>query len=455
MSSTADNINILVADDDLSIREGCERILRGEGYRVRTAKDGLQALQALKEEQFDLALLDLKMPGRNGLQVLREIKRQSPHTEVVMITGFATVETAVEAMRLGAYDYIPKPFPPSEVRQVVAKMIQKRALLGEAPEEEWKIQLDGRTDVIVGDSPRMREVFRLVKKVAPTDSTVLIYGESGTGKELIARAIHYNSLRRDKPFLVVDCGSLVETLFESELFGHVKGAFTGAIETKHGSFELANGGTFLFDEIGNISLSMQAKLLRAIQEREIRRVGGTTAIKVNVRIIAATNRDLRRCVQEGTFREDLYYRLSVIPIYLPSLRERKEDIPLLARHFLQKYNQRRKRAIRDISPAAMQLLCNYQWPGNVRELENVIERAVVIAEGDQITPESLPPHLRTEEKALPSEAFELRTLEQIEKEHITRTLVATGWNRSRAAQLLGIDRKTLYEKIRRYQIGKP
>jgi len=455
MSSASGDITILVADDDLSIREGCERILRGEGYRVRTAVDGSQALQAVKEEHFDLVLLDLKMPGMDGLQVLREIKRQSPATEVVMITGFATVETAVEAMRLGAYDYIPKPFPPSEVRQVVAKLLQKRELLGSAADQEWKIELDGRTDIIIGDSPRMREVFRLIKKVAPTDSTVLIYGESGTGKELLARAIHYNSLRRDKPFLTVDCGSLVETLFESELFGHVKGAFTGAIETKHGSFELANGGTVFFDEIGNISLSMQAKILRAIQEREIRRVGGTATIKVDVRVIAATNRDLRRSVQEGTFREDLYYRLSVIPIYLPSLRERKEDIPLLARHFLQKYNQRRKRDIRDISPAAMQLLCNYQWPGNVRELENVIERAVVIADGDEITPESLPPHLRAEDKLAASEAFAIRSLEQVEKEHITRTLIATGWNRSRAAQLLGIDRKTLYEKIRRYQITKP
>ncbi|MBC7187946.1 MAG: sigma-54-dependent Fis family transcriptional regulator [Calditrichaeota bacterium] len=455
MSERSGSVNILVADDDVSIREGCERVLRGEGYRVRTAADGLEALQALQTEHFDIALLDLKMPGRDGLEVLREIKRQAPATDVVMITGYATVETAVEAMRLGAYDYIPKPFPPSEVRQVVAKVLKKRELLSGPPEQEWKIELDGRTDIIVGDSPRMREVFRLVKKVAPTDSTVLIYGESGTGKELIARAIHYNSHRRDKPFLTVDCGSLVETLFESELFGHVKGAFTGAIETKHGSFELANGGTFLFDEIGNISLSMQAKILRAIQEREIRRVGGTHTIKVDVRVIAATNRDLRRCVQEGTFREDLYYRLSVIPIYLPSLRERKEDIPLLARHFLQKYNQRRKRDIHDISPSAMQLLCNYHWPGNVRELENVIERAVVIEDSDQITPDSLPAHLRVEEKAAPADQFQIRTLEELEKEHITRTLKATDWNRSRAAQLLGIDRKTLYEKIKRYQIKTP
>ncbi|MDZ7337110.1 MAG: sigma-54 dependent transcriptional regulator [candidate division KSB1 bacterium] len=449
------DVYILVADDDASIREGCARVLRDDGYHVQTAVDGLQALHMLAEREFDIVLLDLKMPGADGLQVLRHIKQQHPGTEVVMITGYATVETAVEAMRLGAYDYIPKPFPPNDVRQVVSKVLQKRELLAGGPEQEWKIELDGRTDIIVGDSPRMREVFRLVKKVAPTDATVLIYGESGTGKELIARAIHYNSLRRDKPFLTVDCGSLVETLFESELFGHVKGAFTGAIATKHGSFELANGGTFLFDEIGNISLNMQAKILRAIQEREIRRVGGTTTIKVDVRIIAATNRDLRRCVQEGTFREDLYYRLSVIPIYLPSLRERKEDIPLLARHFLQKYNQRRKRSVAGISPEAMQLLCNYRWPGNVRELENVIERAVIVEESDQITPDSLPSHLRAEEKAPLPASQEIRTLEQMEKEHIARVLVATAGNRSRAAQLLGIDRKTLYEKIKRYQIEVP
>ncbi len=448
------NASILIVDDDASIREGCERTVSELGHKVSTAPDGFKALELLREKPFDIAFVDLKMPEIDGLQLLGEIKKQGGRTEVVMITGYATVETAVEAMRLGAYDYISKPFPPEELRKIVNKILEKMTLIDTVEDQEWKIELDGHTDVIVGESTRMREVFQLVKKVAPTDSTILIYGESGTGKELIAKAIHYNSLRKDKPFLAVDCGSLVETLFESELFGHVKGAFTGAVETKHGSFELANNGTFLFDEIGNISLNIQAKILRAIQEKEIHPVGSTKSTRVDVRVVAATNRDLRRCVEEGTFREDLYYRLSVIPLYLPSLRERKEDIMPLAEHFLEKYNQRRKRNIQGITSAARDVLLNYNWPGNVRELENVIERAVVIEDDEEINVQSLPAFLRGEEVKGAVPDFEIKSLEQMEKEHIIKTLGAARWNRTKTAKLLGIDRKTLYEKIKKYGITK-
>ncbi|MCU0644455.1 MAG: sigma-54 dependent transcriptional regulator [bacterium] len=298
----------------------------------------------------------------------------------------------------------------------------------------------------------MLEVYELVQKVAPTDSTVLITGETGTGKELIAKAIHYNSLRKDKPFLTVDCNSLVETLFESELFGHVKGSFTGAVATKHGSFELANGGTFFFDEIGNISLNIQSKILRVIQEKEIRRVGATETIKVDVRVIAATNKNLRQAVENDTFREDLFYRISVIPVHLSPLRERKEDIIPLANHFLEKYNQRRRRALTGFHPIVKENLLNYSWPGNVRELENIVERSVVIEDNDEITLSSLPSHLRGDSAQAETSSHEIVSLELLEKSHIIKALKATEWNRSKTARLLRIDRKTLYDKIRRYQI---
>jgi len=450
-----DKLRVIVIDNDQTIRDGCQRVLEEDGHAVATAEDGIQGVDLLKTSSFDLALIDFKMPGLDGLQVLKQLKKLSPKTEAVMITAYASVETAVKAMRLGAYDYIAKPFAPNEIRNVVAKISEKKLLLGDDIEEEWKIELDGRTDILIGDSPRMREVFKLVKKVAPTDSTILIYGESGTGKELIARAIHYNSLRMNKTFMTVDCGSLVDTLFESELFGHEKGAFTGAVATKHGSLELAHGGTFFFDEIGNISLNLQAKILRAIQEREIRRVGSSKTIKIDVRVIAATNRDLRRSVEEGTFREDLFYRLSVIPIYLPSLEERKEDVLPLTEHFIAKYNKRRKREILGISKAAKNMLLEYKWPGNVRELENVVERAVIIEESNEITPVSLPIHVQKERTAAAAGDFEIQRLDQIEKEHIIKTLQAVKWNKSKTAKLLGIDRKTLYDKILRYGIKEP
>jgi len=448
----SNKLNILVADDEEAIRLGCEQIFLQQGHRVFQAEDGLRAFDMLKEDTFHIAFIDYKMPGMDGLQLLKEIKKISPITEVVIITAYGTVETAVKAMKDGAYDYISKPFTPKTIRQVLNKIIEKQNLLGEQSHDKLILEYGDNDEVIIGSSPKMQDIYRLILKVSPTDSTVLITGESGTGKELIARAIHYNSLRINKPFMTVDCGSLVETLFESELFGHVKGSFTGAVATKHGSFELAHGGTFFFDEISNISLSIQAKILRAIQEKEIKRVGATEIIKVDVRVIAATNEDLRSLVEQGTFREDLFYRLSVIPIHLPALRERKEDILPLANHFLQKYNQRRKRNIERISDVAQRYLFNYNWPGNVRELENVIERAVVIEDSNEITYSSLPSHVRGVSAETITNDFEIRRLDQVEKEYIRKALNATNWNRSKTAKLLGIDRKTLYEKIRRYQI---
>jgi len=449
---SSQTLKILIVDDDESIRISFKQVLAKDGHQATIVENGSLALEQVKKNQIDLAFVDLKMPGIDGMEVLKQIRNLSPKTDVVIITGFGTVATAVEAMKYGAYDYIQKPFPVETIRQVLKKIVEKKNILKGATTKQLKFDRNGQIETIIGESPRMLEVYDLVQKVAPTDSTVLITGETGTGKELIAKAIHFNSLRKNKPFLTVDCSSLVETLFESELFGHVKGSFTGAIATKHGSFELANDGSFFFDEIGNISLNIQAKILRAIQEREIKRVGATETIKVDVRVIAATNTNLRQAVEDGTFREDLFYRISVIPIHLPPLRERKEDIIPLAKHFLDKYNQRRSKALKGFSSRVKEIFLNYNWQGNVRELENVVERAVVIEDADEITVASLPPHIRGAENLSEPSDQEIKSLGQLEKEHIIRTLKATDGNRSKTARLLGIDRKTLYDKIKRYGI---
>lgn len=445
-------LKIIVVDDDESIRISLKQVLAKEGHVTTVVENGLLALEQLKSNQFDLAFVDLKMPGIDGMSLLKEIRKHDPRTDVVIITGFATVETAVEAMKYGAYDYIQKPFSVETIRQVLKKIVEKRAILQTGEIRQLKFDRNGQIETIIGESPRMLEVYDLVQKVAPTDSTVLITGETGTGKELIAKAIHFNSLRKKKPFLTVDCNSLVETLFESELFGHVKGSFTGAVATKHGSFELANGGTFFFDEIGNISLNIQSKILRVIQEKEIRRVGATDTIKVDVRVIAATNKDLRQAVEDGSFREDLFYRISVIPVHLPPLHDRKEDIIPLANHFLEKYNLRRRRSLKGFQPMVKEIFMNYFWHGNVRELENVVERAVVIEDNDEITLSSLPSHLRGDTLDTEANSYEIVSLEMLEKSHIIKALKATDWNRSKTARLLRIDRKTLYDKIKRYQI---
>lgn len=439
---------ILFIDDEESLREVIRHLLEAKGYQITLAADGKSAREQIASGKYDIAFVDYYLPDENGLQLLQVIKSTSPTTDVVIMTGFASIEMAVEAMRLGAYDYIAKPFEPEKLLSVLEKISEKQRQADEEIPSRLEITTNGRTDVILSQSNRMREIFHLINKVAPSDTTVLVLGESGTGKELIARAIHARSLRKNKPFLAMDCGSLVETLFESELFGHVKGSFTGAIETKHGSFELAHTGTFFFDEIGNISLNMQAKILRAIQEKEIRRVGSNEFIKVDVRVIAATNMDLRKAVANGIFREDLYYRLSVIPIHLPPLRERKEDILLLAEYFLKKYNEKRSRQIKSFTEEVRNVLKMYPWPGNVRELENVIERSVLIEDSENITKSSLPAHIIGSFKN--SESQDIRSLEEVERDYIQKALTTTQHNISRTARLLGIDRKTLYEKIRRY-----
>lgn len=445
------SVNILVADDEDTIRLSFKLILEKEGYSADIVENGKKALSLLKEKKYDIAFIDLMMPEIGGLGVLKIIKENYPLTKVMIITGFGTVNSAVEAMKHGATDFIQKPFTPDDIRNVLKKYVVGKDV-EKKQTEHLKFDRNGQVESIIGESQLMLDVYELVHKVAPTDSTVLITGETGTGKELIAKAIHYNSQRKDKPYLTVDCCSLVETLFESELFGHVKGSFTGAHVTKHGSFELANGGTFFFDEIGNISLNIQAKILRAIQEKEIKRVGGADTIKVDVRVIAATNQDLKKAVESGAFREDLYYRLSVIPIHLPALRDRSKDIIPLAKHFLEKYNQKRKKKLSDFSEVVKNVFLNYHWPGNVRELENVVERAVVIEEGKKITLSSLPTNIRKMSESKEKTPTAIKSLTELEKDHIIEVLKSTNWNRSKSARILGIDRKTLYEKIKRYEI---
>ncbi len=404
----------------------------------------------VRGESFDLVILDLRMPGLDGMEVLAKLREDDPEAIVIVITGYASIESAVEAMRRGAYDFLPKPFDPETLIEIVKRALDKRRLTLE--NVYLRQELNGRlgSDNIIGNSLAMLEVAELMSKVAPTDSTVLIYGETGVGKELAAKALHRQSPRHDKPFVGVDCGALVETLFESELFGHVRGAFTGAVETKYGKFELASGGSIFLDEIGNIGSNIQAKLLRVIQERELIKVGGTQKVEVDVRIIAATNQDLAEEMRAGRFREDLFYRLSVVPIKLPPLRERKEDIPLLAHYFLESFGQRRKRNLQGISAEAMRSLEAYDWPGNVCELENAIERAVVMAEGDVIQPGDLLYYGLAPEA--PFEPAAEGRLVEVEKVEIAKALKRFNGHRGKTAAHLGIDRKTLREKIRKYGI---
>jgi two-component system response regulator HydG len=443
---------ILVVDDEESMRDSCRQALARKASRVEVARDGLTGLDILAKEAFDLVILDLKMPGLSGMEVLNKIKQEYPEIVVVVITGYATVESAVEAMRRGAYDFLPKPFTPESLRMIVARALERKELALENILLRSELKASVGSEVIIGQSEPMKDIEEIVRKVSPTDTTVLISGESGTGKELMARAIHRHSNRRDKPFVVVDCGSLVESLFESELFGHVKGSFTGATATKYGRLELANGGTVFFDEIGNISMSVQTKLLRVLQEREITKVGSSQTIKVDVRVVAATNRDLKKATQEETFREDLFYRLSVVPVTLPPLRERRSDIPPLANYFLRKYNQKRKKNIRAISARAMKALVEYTWPGNVRELENAIERAVVLTENDTIEPSDLLYYGLNIATSPLSDGNKPQRLCDVEKEHIARTLKMFDGHKGKTAKWLGIDRKTLRSKLRRYEI---
>jgi len=450
-----ENPSILIIDDDEAIRDSCSQILKKEGFRVKASKDGIEGLRLFKEESFQVVLLDLRLPGLDGMEVLSRIKEENPETPVVIITAYASIESAVEAMKRGAFNYLAKPFSPEELRVITRKALKSREVFFENIYLRQELEKKTEFDMVVGKSKAMEKVMDISRRVAATESTVLISGESGTGKELLAREIHNHSLRKNAPFVVVDCGALVETLFESELFGHVKGSFTGAHETKHGRFEVANGGTIFLDEIGNISLNIQAKLLRVIQEREVTRIGSTKPIKVDVRILAATNQELADLVRKEKFREELFYRLSVVPIHLPPLRERKEDIPLLVEHFLQKYNKRTRKNINSISPAVKKALMEYDWPGNIRELENTIERAVVLSKGNEIELESLVYHGITSSSSL----FHLaggryKTLSEIEEDYIKTVFQAEHGNKSKTAKILGIDRKTLMAKIRKYNSKK-
>ena len=445
--------NILIIDDDEAILDSCSQVLKKEGYTVKKAKDGFKGLDYFKQEFFHLVFLDLKLPGLDGLEILKKIKEENPETPVIIITGYASIESAVEAMRIGAFDYMAKPFSPKELRVITNKALESRKILLENIYLRKELEARSEFDMVVGKSKAMEKVFDVVKRVSSTESTILIIGESGTGKEILAHEIHNHSLRRNGPFVVVDCGALVETLFESELFGHVRGSFTGAYETKHGRFEVADGGTIFLDEISNISLNIQAKLLRVVQEREVARVGSSKSIKVDIRILVATNEDLADAVKKGKFREDLFYRLSVVPINLPPLRERKEDIPILVKHFLQKYNKKTKKNINSISPQVKKALMKYDWPGNIRELENTIERAVVLSKGNNVEIETLIYHgISTDSAFLNSIGKEFKTLEEVEKEYIRAVLKAQHGNKSKIAEILGVDRKTLWAKINKYSL---
>ncbi len=449
-----DQPKILIIDDDRTILDACSQALTREKYVLQTAETGEKGLALFKKELFDVIILDLKLPGIDGMTLLKLFREENRETPVIIITGHASVESAIEAMKQGSFDYLVKPFSVEELRIVTKKALATRKLLLENLYLRKELEVKSEFDSAIGNSPAMQKVLELVKRVSATDTTVLVTGESGTGKELIARMLHRLSLRSTHPFVAVDCGALVESLFESELFGHEKGSFTGAYATKYGRFEIANKGTIFLDEIANISLNIQAKLLRVIQEREISRIGSSRTIKIDVRIIAATNRELSEYVKAGKFRDDLYYRLNVVPIHIPPLRERKEDLPLLVNHFLQKYNKKAKREVTAISKEALKALLEYDWPGNVRELENTIERAVVLSKGTVINIQNLIYHGISVPK---SAIFDpgggrFRTLEEIERDYIQQVLEAFQNNKSKAAEILGIDRKTLRAKLQKYKL---
>jgi len=455
----SDKETVLVVDDEAVMREILEALLIGEGYRVRLAEDGEAGLAVARNEPIDLAVLDVMLPDMSGIEVLDELKKSDPEMAVVMITAFASVETAITAMKRGAFDYITKPFKNDEVLVVISNGLKQRRLVTENRTLRQALSERERFDVLVGKSPRMQEVYSLIKQVASSRSTVLISGESGTGKELVAKAIHSNSARRDKAFVTVNSGSLPADLLESNLFGHLKGAFTGAINPKKGLFEIANGGSIFFDEIGTIHLDTQAKLLRVIQEKEFMRLGGVDTVRVDVRIIAATNCDLERAVLDGQFREDLYYRLNVINIQLPPLRQRKEDILLLVNLFLAKYGTENDRADLELTSDAFGTLLEYDWPGNVRELENVIERAAVLAENSTIDKGLIPDHVRSgpsfriPQVVVPEEGISFReVITDFEKRLIESSLETSGGVQKRAARLLGLKPTTLNEMIKRYNI---
>ena len=447
----APRIRILVVDDDEITCNLLEEVLGKEGYAVDRALNGQEAIVKGERGPYDVVLTDIKMIGLDGMEVLRAYRQKNPETIIIMMTAFGSIETAIRAIKEGAYDYVSKPFKLDEIKLTIRRSLDQKRLLEENLLYRQELITKYKLENIVGRSPKMLQVYKTIARVAESRATVLIVGESGTGKELVARAIHYNSARASKPFVAVDCGSLAETLLESELFGHVRGAFTGAVTSKKGLFEEADGGTCFLDEVGDISLAMQAKLLRVLQEHEIKRVGETEPVRIDVRIVAATNKNLEQLVAERKFREDLFYRLNVVSIRLPSLRERLEDLPLLADHFLRKYAGENEKLVPRISTEALDLMVNYLWPGNVREMENVLERAVTLSHHSVILPEDLPRRLRGEPsaahiKSLPSHI----PLSELEKLYIQKVLEETGGNKKKAADILGIDRRTLYRMAERF-----
>jgi putative PEP-CTERM system response regulator len=455
----AEAARILVVDDEPDMVETVARILTRLGHESVTATDGRAALAALEREQPDLVLTDLRMPGMDGLEVLKEVKRVIPQAPVVLFTAHATIETAVEAIKAGAFDYITKPFTADQLQVVIERALTQRRLQEENRRLKEQLQESYRFENIIGRSLPMLQVFEVIKKVARSEANVLIVGESGTGKELVARSIHVNSARVAKPFVPVDCASLPENLLESELFGHEKGAFTGAHMTRPGLFEYANGGTVFLDEVGDLGGNLQAKLLRVLQERQIRRVGGNRLIPVDVRVISATNRDLEEVVKRAEFREDLFYRLNVISIPLPPLRERKGDVPLIAHHYLRKYVASSGKRITGIAPETLALLESHRWPGNVRELQNVIERAVVLAEHEGLLPEDLPEHIRVREAGavaaesrpdLPMKRAKDEWTRTFEKEYLRSLLRRHQGNISQAARAAGVDRKTIHRLLKKH-----
>jgi len=446
---------ILIVDDDDNHRLMLKATLSADGYQIFEAADGDEAVRKVEQNFFDLIMLDLKMENMGGIEALKRIKQISPAIPVLIMTAYASIQTAVEALKLGAFDYLLKPLDMDQVRHTLEKTLDYQKLIIENKTLKERLSMEFDFSNIIGNSKRMRELFEVLALAAPSDTTILILGESGTGKELIANAIHQNSPRVDKPFIKVNCAALPENLLESELFGHEKGAFTGAIARRQGRFEQAHDGTLFLDEIGDMSLATQAKILRVLQENEFERVGGNKTIKVDVRIIAATNKDLERAVEEGAFRKDLFYRLSVVPVLLPPLRERKKDIPLLAEHFLKKYAEKNQRLIQGFAPEAVDVLMRYHWPGNVRELENCVERAVILCREQFITPNELPIAFQTLNETDESGKIDVSTgftLQEVEKELILKTLEQTNGNRTRAAEILGITRQTLLNKLKEYKL---
>jgi DNA-binding NtrC family response regulator len=440
---------ILIVDDELVVRDSLARWFESEDFSVVTAQSATEGLEKLAHQNFDLALVDIKMPGIDGIELQQKLHQADPDMPVIIMTGYASVETAVRALKNGAYDYITKPFDPDDLVHLVRNAVSHRAATKEVAKLKENLAQVFPDTQLIGSSAGMRRVAEMVETVAASDATVLITGESGTGKEVVARAIHAASPRRFNAMVAIHCGALTESLLESELFGYEKGAFTGAQARKKGKFEVADGGTVFLDEISDISLRTQTDLLRVLQEKEIVRVGDTTPVKVDFRVVAATNRRLERLVEQGTFRPDLYYRLNVFNIDIPPLRDRREDIPALAKHFIGKIAASMNRSTPRIAPRTLELLLNYHWPGNVRELENAIERALLISRENDLPPEAFP--FQTN----PARPLGGQRLEDVEKVHIEKVLGETNWNLSRTARLLDIDRTTLYNKIRRYGLREP